>query len=155
MPQLSFHSPIGALTLTEEDGRLISLDWGWGCLQQPSPLLEQAHQQLEEYFGGRRQTFNLPLAPPGTAFQVRVWEALRAIPFGEVRRYGELASALNTGPRAVGGACGRNPLPILIPCHRVIAQSGALGGYSGLDGIDTKRFLLRLEGCPMVSTEGD
>lgn len=153
MPQLSFQSPIGALTLTEEDGRLISLDWGWGCLQEATPLLEAARQQIQEYFDGRRQSFDLPLAPPGTAFQQRVWDALRSIPFGEVRRYGELASVLGTAPRALGSACGRNPLPILIPCHRVVAQSGGLGGYSGLDGIETKRFLLRLEGCPLVSRD--
>ncbi len=153
MPQLSFQSPIGALTLTEEDGRLISLDWGWGCLQQTSPLLETARQQLEEYFDGRRQVFDLPLAPPGTTFQQRVWERLRTIPFGQVRRYGELAGALGPAPRALGTACGRNPLPILIPCHRVVAQSGGLGGYSGMDGIETKRFLLRLEGCPLASSD--
>ncbi len=153
MPQLSFQSPIGALTLTEEDGRIISVDWGWGCLQQTSPLLEATRQQLEEYFDGRRRDFDLPLDPPGTAFQRRVWDALRGIPFGEVRRYGELAQTLGTAPRALGGACGRNPIPILIPCHRVVAQSGALGGYSGLDGIETKRFLLRLEGCPLVTSD--
>ena len=153
MPQLSFQSPIGALTLTEEDGRIISVDWGWGCLQQTSPLLETTRQQLEEYFDGRRRDFDLPLDPPGTAFQRRVWDALRGIPFGEVRRYGELAKSLGTAPRALGGACGRNPIPILIPCHRVVAQSGALGGYSGLDGIETKRFLLRLEGCPLVTSD--
>lgn len=151
MPQLSLNTPIGALTLTEEEGRIISLDWGWGCLQEPTPLLESARAQLEDYFAGRRQDFDLPLDPPGTAFQRKVWAALSAIPYGQVRRYGELAAELGTAPRPLGGACGRNPIPILIPCHRVVAQSGALGGYSGLDGIETKRFLLRLEGCPLAS----
>jgi methylated-DNA-[protein]-cysteine S-methyltransferase len=153
MPQLSLNTPIGALTLTEEDGRIISLDWGWGCLQESTPLLESARAQLEEYFAGQRHDFDLPLDPPGTAFQRKVWAALAAIPYGAVRRYGELASELGTAPRALGGACGRNPIPILIPCHRVVAQSGELGGYSGLDGVDTKRFLLRLEGCPLVSVD--
>lgn len=150
MPQLSFQSPIGALTLTEEGGFIISLDWGWGCQQEATPLLEAACAQVEEYFDGRRRVFDLPLAPPGTAFQQRVWQALCGIPFGETRRYGELAGALDTAPRALGGACGRNPIPIIIPCHRVVGWTGALGGYSGMDGVQTKRFLLRLEGCPLV-----
>lgn len=146
MPQLSLHSPIGDLTLSEEDGRLVALDWGWGCQQEPTPLLESAKAQLEEYFDGRRQHFDLPLAPHGTAFQQRVWQALEEIPFGETRRYSQLAAALGSAPRAVGTACGRNPLPILIPCHRVVAIGGGLGGYSGMDGIETKRRLLVLEG---------
>lgn len=146
MPQLSLHSPIGDLTISEEDGRIVALDWGWGCRQEPTPLLEAAVAQLEDYFDGRRRDFDLPLAPHGTAFQRRVWDALRAIPFGEVRRYADLATAVGSAPRAVGMACGRNPLPIIIPCHRVVAGSGGLGGYSGMDGIETKRALLTLEG---------
>lgn len=146
MPQLSLHSPIGDLTLSEEDGRLVALDWGWGCQQEPTPVLEAAKAQLEEYFDSRRRRFDLPLAPHGTVFQQRVWQALHDIPFGETRRYSQLAAALGSAPRAVGTACGRNPLPILIPCHRVVAIGGGLGGYSGMDGIDTKRRLLVLEG---------
>ncbi len=146
MPQLSLHSPIGDLTLSEEDGRLVSLDWGWGCLQEPTPLLESARTQLEEYFDGKRRDFDLPLAPHGSDFQRRVWDALLAIPYGEVRRYSQLAAALGSAPRAIGTACGRNPLPIIIPCHRVVAIGGGLGGYSGMDGIETKRTLLTLEG---------
>lgn len=153
MPQLSLHSPIGDLTLSEDDGRIVALDWGWGCRQEPTPLLESARAQLLEYFDGRRRSFDLPLAPFGTAFQQRVWQALRDIPYGEVRRYGELAKALGTAPRPLGGACGRNPIPVIIPCHRVVGQSGGLGGYSGLDGIDTKRALLRLEGCPLIPAD--
>jgi methylated-DNA-[protein]-cysteine S-methyltransferase len=146
MPQLSLHSPIGDLTLSEEDGCLVAVDWGWGCLQEPTPLLEAAKGQLEEYFDGRRRDFDLPLAPHGTAFQRRVWDALRTIPYGEVRRYSQLAATLGSAPRAIGTACGRNPLPIIIPCHRVVAMGGGLGGYSGMDGIETKRSLLALEG---------
>lgn len=149
MPQLSLHSPIGDLTLSEEDGHLVSLDWGWGCLQEPTPLLEAAKAQLEAYFDGTLRVFDLPLAPHGSAFQRRVWDAMLAIPYGEVRRYSELAAALGSAPRAVGTACGRNPLPIIIPCHRVVARSGGLGGYSGMDGIETKRSLLALEGVPL------
>lgn len=153
MPQLSFQSPIGALTITEEDGRILSLDWGWGCLQDSTPLLEQARDQLAEYFAGQRRVFDLPLDPPGTAFQKRVWQALSTIPYGEVRRYGELAAELGTAPRPLGGACGRNPIPVIIPCHRVVGHAGGLGGYSGQDGVETKRFLLRLEACPLVVSD--
>ncbi len=149
MPQLSLHSPIGDLTLTEEDGAIVSLDWGWGCQQQPSPLLERARNQLEEYFDGTRRSFDLPLAPAGSPYQRKVWDQLLRIPYGSVARYGSLATELGSAARAVGGACGRNPLPILIPCHRVVGHNSALGGYSGLDGVETKRFLLRLEGVEL------
>ena len=105
MPQLSLHSPIGDLTLTEEDGAIVSLDWGWGCQQQPTPLLEQARLQLEEYFDGKRRSFDLPLAPTGTAYQRKVWDVLQRIPYGGVARYGLLAQELGSAARAVGGRC--------------------------------------------------
>jgi methylated-DNA-[protein]-cysteine S-methyltransferase len=146
MPQLAFNSPVGPLTLSEEDGVIVSLDWGWPPDSEETPLLLKARDQLEEYFDGRRQAFDLPLGPFGTAFQKRVWQALAAIPFGSIRTYGALAAELGTAARALGGACGRNPIPILIPCHRVLATNGGLGGYSGMDGVETKQFLLRLEG---------
>lgn len=145
MAQHSFESPVGPLTVTEEDGVIVSLDWGWPPDNEETPLLLRAEDQLAAYFRGEAVVFDLPLAPAGTAFQRRVWAALSAIPHGETRRYGELAALLGTSARAVGGACGRNPIPILIPCHRVVAGSGSLGGYSGADGLDTKRFLLDLE----------
>jgi len=151
MPQLATNSPIGPLTIAEEDGRIVSLDWGWPPEGVETPLLLAARDQLEQYFAGTRTAFDLPLDPPGTDFQRRVWRELAAIPYGETRSYGELASRLDTGPRAIGGACGRNPLPVLIPCHRVLAGNGRLGGYSGIDGIDTKIFLLRLEGVTLRS----
>lgn len=146
MPQLAFNSPIGPLAIAEEDGLIVSLDWGWPAQNEETPLLLRACQQLEEYFDGKRPEFDLPLSPTGTAFQRRVWEALRGIPYGRTRTYGDLARELGTAPRALGGACGRNPIPILIPCHRVLASNNGLGGYSGLDGVETKEFLLRLEG---------
>ena len=149
MPQLATNSPIGPLTITEEDGRIVSLDWGWPPDSVETPLLLAARDQLEEYFAGNRTAFDLPLDPPGTEFQRRVWRELAAIPYGETRSYGQLATRLGTAPRPLGGACGRNPLPVLIPCHRVLAGGGGLGGYSGIDGIDTKIFLLRLEGVPL------
>ena len=146
MPQLTYNAPIGPLAIAEEDGFIVSVDWGWPAQESETPLLCEARQQLEAYFERRLTQFDLPLAPMGTPFQRRVWDAIRAIPYGQVSTYGQLALALGSGPRAVGTALGRNPLPILIPCHRVLAAHGGMGGYSGGDGIDTKRALLSLEG---------
>jgi methylated-DNA-[protein]-cysteine S-methyltransferase len=103
--------------------------------------------QLGEYFGGQRTTFELRLEPIGTPFQLRVWEALRRIPNGETRTYGDLARELGKpgAARAIGGANGRNPIALVVPCHRVVATNG-LGGYTG--GLDLKRALLRVEGVP-------
>jgi methylated-DNA-[protein]-cysteine S-methyltransferase len=147
MPHLSLHSPIGDLTIFEEDGRLVALNWRWESAGAETPLLAEARHQLQDYFAGRRRDFDLPLNPAGSAFQRRAWLALRDIPFGQTRRYGDLAQLLGSAPRAIGSACARNPLPIIVPCHRVIAADGSLGGYSGKDGIKTKRFLLDLEGA--------
>ncbi len=149
MPQIAFTSPIGPLALFEQDGAIVALDWGWLPENEESPLLLTARTQLEEYFAGTRRHFELPLAPSGTVFQRKVWAALERIPFGATRSYGDLARQLGTAPRPVGGACGRNPIPVIIPCHRVLAGGGGLGGYSGIDGIETKEFLLRLEGIPL------
>lgn len=144
MPQLSLHSPIGDLTLSEADDAIVSLDWGWGRDQTATPLLRRAAASLQAYFDGTVTAFDLPLAPPGTAFQQRVWRALRAIPPGATARYGDIARACGSAPRAVGQAVGANPIPILIPCHRVVAAAGP-GGYSGAGGLATKQFLLSLE----------
>ena len=146
MAHLSFNSPIGPLALFDADDTIVALDWGWLPDNQPSALLLRARDQLEEYFDGKRREFDLPLAPHGTVFQRKVWIGLRQIPSGATSSYGELAAKLGTAPRALGGACGRNPIPVIIPCHRVLAAGGGLGGYSGIDGIETKEFLLRLEG---------
>lgn len=146
MSHLSFKSPVGDLTLFEHHDSLVALDWGWVEGGNETELLAAARRQLEEYFDGERKTFDLPLAPDGSAFQKKVWSALQSIPYGSVLNYGMLAHQLGSAPRAIGGACARNPLPIIVPCHRVLAANGALGGYSGMDGIDTKRFLLALEG---------
>ncbi len=144
MPQLSLHTPVGPLTLSEEDGAIVSLDWGWGRDQQATPLLIDGRDQLQAYFDGEIQDFDLPLAPAGTAYRQRVWSALRAIPFGSTASYAEIARRAGGSPRSVGGANGANPIPILIPCHRVVATDG-LGGYSGAGGLATKRYLLALE----------
>lgn len=150
MPQLSVKTPLDDLTLTEEDGLIVSVDWGRGAEQQETPLLKKAAKQLTEYFDGRREVFDLPLGPRGTDFQHRVWAGLCDIPYGKTLSYGAMASKLQSSARAVGGACGRNPIPVLIPCHRVLATGGALTGYSGGDGIDTKRALLILEGVRLA-----
>jgi methylated-DNA-[protein]-cysteine S-methyltransferase len=151
MPRLSLESPVGRLSLFEEDGRIASVDWGGRrSTGEPTPLLLAAKRQLDAYFAGKLTEFDLPLAPRGSPFELRVWQLMAAIPYGETRSYGDLAAALAAPPRAVGQACGRNPLPILIPCHRVLAAGGALGGYSGGRGVDTKRRLLILEGALLV-----
>ncbi|MGE5548147.1 MAG: methylated-DNA--[protein]-cysteine S-methyltransferase [Solirubrobacterales bacterium] len=146
MPALAYNSPVGPLTLFEEDGAIVAVEWGWPPESEETPLLMRARDQLDAYFEGRLDRFDLPLAPHGTDFQRKVWQALAKIPFGATRTYGELAADLGTAPRALGGACGRNPIPIIIPCHRVLAADRSLGGYSGMDGVETKLFLLKLEG---------
>jgi methylated-DNA-[protein]-cysteine S-methyltransferase len=145
MPQLSLMTPLGDITLSEEDGAIVALDWGRGRDQEPTPFLREARDQLHDYFDGRRLSFQLPLAPHGTPYQRRVWAALARIPAGETRSYADIAREIASAPRAVGQANGRNPIPILIPCHRVVAADGTLGGYSGEGGPDTKRFLLHHE----------
>jgi methylated-DNA-[protein]-cysteine S-methyltransferase len=145
MPQLSLLTPLGDLTLSEEDGAIVALDWGRGRDQQPTPLLEMARAQLQAYFDGSLAAFTLPLAPPGTGFQRRLWALLQTIPAGETRSYGAIAGTLGSSARAVGQANAANPIPILIPCHRVTGSAGRLGGYSGGDGTATKRYLLDLE----------
>jgi methylated-DNA-[protein]-cysteine S-methyltransferase len=144
--QLSVPSPVGMLTLTEADGAIVSVAWGGEVGRNGSPLLAEAARQLEAYFAGERAAFDLKLRPAGSAFEQRVWAAMQRIPYGKTQRYGELAAAIGSAARAVGGACGRNPIPIVIPCHRVLAKAG-LGGYSGRGGIATKQTLLSLEGA--------
>lgn len=146
MSHFSFHSPVGDLTLFEEDGQIVSLDWGHAAAGTPNDLLLEAKHQIDLYFEGRLRVFNLPLSPLGTDFQRKVCAAMSKIPYGQTRSYGDLARDIGSAARAVGQACGRNSLPILIPCHRVLAANGAIGGYSGIEGIDTKRYLLGLEG---------
>ncbi len=146
MPQLSLHSPVGDLTISSEDEHIVAVDWGWGRDQSETDLLRTARAQLDAYFDGQLKAFDLPLAPPGTPFDRRVWRGMCAIPYGATQTYGELATRVDAIARAVGVACGRNPIPIIIPCHRVLAGDG-LGGYSGSGGVETKIALLRLEGA--------
>jgi methylated-DNA-[protein]-cysteine S-methyltransferase len=153
LPQLSLHTPVGDITLSEEDGWIVALDWGWGRDQAETELLRRASDQLNAYFDGQSLGFDLPLAPQGSPYRRRVWDALRAIPPGETRTYQDIARVAGGSARSVGGANGANPIPILIPCHRVVA-TGGLGGYSGGDGLPTKRYLLDLERRVLASPNG-
>ena len=145
MRRAALDSPFGRLTLGEDEGRIVSLSWGGRVIGTLSPALAEAKRQLLEYFAGRRREFDLPLAPVGSATELRVWQLMAEIPCGETRTYGDFGKALALAPRAVGHACGTNPLPIFIPCHRVVGSGGRLGGYSGGEGAETKRRLLQLE----------
>lgn len=150
-------SPLGPLTALAEEEALVGL-WmegqahfgrGWNLEQarpEYNPVLHQLEEWLAQYFAGETMPFPGLLRPKGTAFQQRVWEMLLQIPAGESSTYGQLAAALGSSPRAVGGAVGRNPISIVIPCHRVLAADGRLGGYAG--GLERKRLLLDLEHIP-------
>ena len=146
MPAFTMQSPIGLLTIEETDGAITALRFGGETVSPPpTPLLQRAAQQLTEYFAARRRRFDLPLRPQGTAFQQAAWSALCDIPYGQTRTYAQQAAAIGNPKacRAVGMANHRNPLPLFIPCHRVIGAGGKLTGYAG--GLAVKRFLLELE----------
>ena len=145
---ISTDSPVGRLTIREDKGAIVAIGWHDGGQDRPTPLLEEAVRQLRAYFQGHRKSFDLPLKPAGTRFQQRVWQAMRDIPPGTTRSYGDLARAVGSAPRAIGQAVARNPIPIVIPCHRVLAKGGP-GGYSGGEGLPTKRSLLALEGVAL------
>lgn len=147
MPVVRLTSPVGPLVVEERDGRIVRIDWTEPPVPKgrpPTALLRRAAEQFAAYFDGTLTDFDLPLAPAGTDFQKRVWAAMAEIPYGETRTYGELAGASRGSARAVGRACGANPLPIVVPCHRVTAAHG-MGGYSGRGGLLTKQKLLDLE----------
>jgi methylated-DNA-[protein]-cysteine S-methyltransferase len=145
MPHGALLTPVGPLTVYATADALIALDWRDSGCGMVTPLIRDALDQLEAYFDGTLRRFSLPLSPPGTDFQKRVWSVLATIPYGETLSYGAVAALVSSGPRAVANACARNPLPIIIPCHRVVGAGGALTGYSGGDGITTKAVLLDLE----------
>ncbi len=146
-----YDSPIGPLTLASDGRALIQLEFANGKYPLPSfpegsdVVLELAIAELDQYFARRLRTFTVPVSPQGTDFQRRVWTALQAIPYGETRSYAQQARAIGapTATRAVGAANGRNPIPIIIPCHRVLGANGSLTGFGG--GIERKEFLLGLE----------
>ncbi len=138
-------SPVGDLSVTITAGGVVSLDWQEAPLSTDA-LAKQALAQLAEYFAGSRRAFDVPLRPRGSEFQREFYRALCDIPYGQTRTYGDLAKRLGVSAQAIGQACGSNPIPILIPCHRVLGSNG-LGGYSGAGGVETKVALLRLEGA--------
>jgi len=150
---LLVRSPVGPLQLYAEDGKLVWLRLpdrrgpvgADTAVTVRDDVLVRAADQLAEYFAGARRVFELPLAPPGTAFQSQVWRALLKIPFGDTRSYGQLARTIRrpSASRAVGAANGSNPIAIIVPCHRVIGTSGSLTGYGG--GLEMKRWLLAHE----------
>ncbi|MEG3616941.1 methylated-DNA--[protein]-cysteine S-methyltransferase [Magnetovibrio sp. PR-2] len=150
MDSLCLKSPLGDLTVFEVEGQIVALDWGHG-LDTPrktdNPVLNRVAAALQLYFKSGKESFRtLPLDPGGTEHQRAVWKAMQAIEAGETKTYGAIAKEINSSSQAVGMACGANPMPILIPCHRVVAQNG-LGGYSADGGVETKATLLRLEGA--------
>ncbi|MEP2532071.1 methylated-DNA--[protein]-cysteine S-methyltransferase [Shimia sp.] len=146
MKQVWMNSPLGAMRIVEEGGAIVRLDWGG--TPEPSPegseLLREAKRQLSAYFSDERAPFDLPLRVAGSAFQKAVCDAMLAIPLGDTRTYGEIAKDLGAMPQAVGQACGGNPIPIIIPCHRVMGAKG-LTGFSGAGGVESKVWLLRHE----------
>lgn len=147
-----YDGPIGRYALQDTDGKLTRMWLGNRLVLIPdsaevkeTPLLKEAKKQLNAYFAGKLKEFTLPLSPIGTEFQLKVWQALCTIPYGETHTYGQLAGKIGNvkASRAVGMANGRNPLPVFIPCHRVVGAGGKLTGYTG--GLDIKEKLLQLE----------
>lgn len=149
-----FDSPVGRLALEADDDAVTGVRWASAGERTrdrtSSPLLKEAVRQLDRYFGRKLKRFELPLRAHGTDFQQRAWAMMRAIPYGETATYGGMAMALGSGPRAIGMACGRNPIPIIVPCHRVLGSGGKAGGFSGGRGLPTKRELLALEGVVLL-----
>jgi len=147
------NSPVGRLRLVSDGASLIAIEFEnqqnsiREGAERVDAVLTACRDQLKEYFAGTRRRFDIPLAPSGTAFQKSVWQALSGIPYGQLRSYRDIAEILNKSRavRAVGAANGRNRLPILVPCHRVIGSDGSLTGFAG--GLDAKRALLKLEGA--------
>ena len=147
-------SPVGRLAIEADHDALTGLRWASDGEragdQGMNPVLKEAIHQLERYFARKLERFELPLAARGTDFQKSVWKMMSEIPYGETATYGGMAMALSSGPRAIGMACGRNPIPIIVPCHRVLGSGGKEGGFSGGQGLPTKRKLLALEGVVLL-----
>ena len=146
MKRRSLNTPFGDLTLNEENEAITGLDWVRVEQQDSSDLLDKAVAQLHAYVDGTREAFDLPLRVSGSVFQRDVCRVMSEIPFGYTRTYGEIAQELGVPAQAVGQACGGNPIPIIIPCHRVMGAKG-LTGFSGRGGVETKVALLRHEGA--------
>lgn len=147
MSHTSFNSPVGPVDIHEENGAITRLTWGRNGEDVDTPVLQEAKLQLAAYFDGRLTAFDLPTDVQGSDFQRAVCDAMAAIPFGETLTYGDIAKQTGNSAQAVGNACGGNPIPIIIPCHRVMGAGGKLVGFSGAGGVETKVQLLRLEGA--------
>ncbi|MCW1950267.1 MAG: methylated-DNA--[protein]-cysteine S-methyltransferase [Octadecabacter sp.] len=145
MPNLTIPTQFGPLTLCEEDGAIVRVEWE-GDGRDETPLLIEAAAQLRAYDDGTLEKFDLPLRVAGSDFQRAVCDQMSAIPFGQTVTYGDIAKALGQSAQAVGSACGGNPIPVIIPCHRVMGAKG-LTGFSGKGGVETKVALLRHEGA--------
>ena len=145
MISVTADSPVGKLTLSSDGEALCALRFGEGGHDAPDEIIKKALCELDEYFAGRRTVFDIPLRPSGTEFQRAVWTALVSIPYGQTRSYADIAAAVGSplACRAVGMANHRNPIAVIIPCHRVIGKDGSLTGYAG--GTDIKKYLLGLE----------
>lgn len=146
MLQRDIDTQFGPLILTEENGAIVRVAWGRSGHTDQTDVLDAASLQVKEYDAGTRTTFDVPLCVKGTQFQRDVCDAMRAIPFGETLTYGDIARSLGVPAQAIGQACGKNPIPIIIPCHRVMGAKG-LTGFSGAGGVETKVALLRHEGA--------
>lgn len=145
MPETTIDTPTGPMVLTQVDEVITRAEWASGR-QDDTPLLREAARQLAEYFEGTRREFDLPMRVEASEFQQAVCDAMFAIPFGETLTYGDIAKALGVPAQAIGQACAGNPIPVIIPCHRVLGAAG-LGGFSGLGGVETKVWLLKHEGA--------
>ena len=141
-------TPIGRLTISANEAGVLAINTGTSAeVSTTSPLLGEACAQLTAYFDGRLTHFDLPVSPEGPPRQCEIWRAMCEIPYGTTSTYGEFADSIASSARAVGGACARNPLPIIVPCHRVLPKSGGVGDYSFAAGAKTKLYLLKLEGA--------
>lgn len=151
MATIVMDTQFGSLAVTDTGGAtgeaIVRVTWDGAAEGEAGPLLREAAAQIAAYDAGRLTRFDLPLRVAGSAFQRAVCDAMLAIPFGETRTYGEIAQALTHPAQAVGRACGGNPIPVLIPCHRVMGAGGRLTGFSGKGGVETKVALLRHEGA--------
>jgi len=148
MATAQLSTPIGPIEIRADNATLVSIRMGASGAdldERPSPLLLEAIAQLDAWFAHRLRTFSLPLAPSATARGAALRQAICEIPYGNTASYGEVAHFAQSGPRAIGQACRRNPFPIIVPCHRVIAARQAIGYYSGGNGVVTKRWLLEHE----------
>ncbi|MEQ8667285.1 MAG: methylated-DNA--[protein]-cysteine S-methyltransferase [Rhodospirillales bacterium] len=154
MAHLSVPSPVGTLSVFVDDGAVVALDWGRVEYEagegNDAAILQKAAEQLTAYFDGTLKSFDLPLRPEGSDHDRAVWREMTRIPYGDQITYGDIAGRIGSVARAVGGACGANPIPIIIPCHRVVGAGGRMTGFSGGEGVETKQWLLRHEGALLI-----